>query len=973
MRTIPVWLFLALCCANGQTTPLPSNSVKITDQSASAQTNRPFTISRVFARGEIRNCPQAVINGAAVPTQCDVKTRWPDGTVEHAMLSFHANLAANAAITVEFVNQAQSAAGSPLTQAEMLALPWNAHLDLINGTIPQYTDARAMMEQARWRYWLQGPICTQVIVEDRSAGLPYDVGWDNYRPLHPIFVLTFYPGSPGIKSEIILENDWTGAMEDVRYDVTAKTGPNWTTVYHMPNFTHIAASRWRKVFWNGPPPGAVNIDYNLPYLIHSQVVPNWDLSRVVPTSSIDADVNNFNASDRGDLGGHALWEQYMPGTGGRFDIGVFPVWYVHYLYTFDPRMVPVVAGLAEAGAHVPNHRRESDPNRWFNSAHTVKAFGHPVSLDARPDLSLVFGLTAGNDAIHPVGPTTTGGWTPDLAHQPAFFYIPYLISGDWYFLEELQFIASENLIIGAQQCIFYGRCYTLGWIPYALQTRGVAWGLRDLAEAAFASADGTPEKAYYTEKMDNNIAAEEGFQNITNGSFPPANPACPNFDPYAAPLDRWCYGRIILGESKANPLAFNDHGDPYGGGCGLGAPLVVYGDPYQCSYGGTQAPGYGYRWGVLGHIEELGFPIAPYNRVAFKALLHMVRDPATNPWLSAGYKMPVMLASTGNFIQTWADFLLGFSTDSDCGDGSRVNWRTIDHWSTCNGGSGSDTDTNNPSYPHILRAGTSFLAAWKLDDGNLKGQEAWDWYNTHVCCGDQTGINPQWEYLPRGITSSPPPANTYTISGTITPPAGGAGAMVTLAGTVSATATTNSSGAYSFSGLANGTYTVTPSLAGYTYTPASASITINGASQTANFTAMAAATPPTALPFAPSAVKNMTNFVSWQMESVNGNEIACQMQTMMFPNVMHIFCKQYKANIVLEDVALPAADAKGVELVFRKHAMDQATYRDNLFTVRIAQPAANTVTWDIQANAAHNTGTITCGQNGVGCTRRGKP
>jgi hypothetical protein len=197
--------------------------------------------------------------------------------------------------------------------------------------------------------------------------------------------------------------------------------------------------------------------------------------------------------------------------------------------------------------------------------------------------------------------------------------------------------------------------------------------------------------------------------------------------------------------------------------------------------------------------------------------------------------------------------------------------------------------------------------------------------------------------------------------------------MVTLAGTVSATATTNSSGAYSFSGLANGTYTVTPSLAGYTYTPASASITINGASQTANFTAMAAATPPTALPFAPSAVKNMTNFVSWQMESVNGNEIACQMQTMMFPNVMHIFCKQYKANIVLEDVALPAADAKGVELVFRKHAMDQATYRDNLFTVRIAQPAANTVTWDIQANAAHNTGTITCGQNGVGCTRRGKP
>src|SRR6185437_2162252 len=61
---------------------------------------------------------------------------------------------------------------------------------------------------------------------------------------------------------------------------------------------------------------------------------------------------------------------------------------------------------------------------------------------------------------------------------------------------------------------------------------------------------------------------------------------------------------------------------------------------------------------------------------------------------------------------------------------------------------------------------------------------------------------------------------TFSLSGTIGPTAAGNGATVTLSGTSSATTTTNSSGAYSFSGLANGTYTVTPRHAGYTFSPA---------------------------------------------------------------------------------------------------------------------------------------------------------
>src|SRR6267143_1221387 len=86
----------------------------------------------------------------------------------------------------------------------------------------------------------------------------------------------------------------------------------------------------------------------------------------------------------------------------------------------------------------------------------------------------------------------------------------------------------------------------------------------------------------------------------------------------------------------------------------------------------------------------------------------------------------------------------------------------------------------------------------------------------------------------------PPPPQTYSISGTVTPFAGGSGATVTLAGATSATQTADSSGNYTFTSLASGAYTVTPSHVGYTFSPNSLGATINGANVTGiNFAAAA--------------------------------------------------------------------------------------------------------------------------------------
>jgi hypothetical protein len=90
-----------------------------------------------------------------------------------------------------------------------------------------------------------------------------------------------------------------------------------------------------------------------------------------------------------------------------------------------------------------------------------------------------------------------------------------------------------------------------------------------------------------------------------------------------------------------------------------------------------------------------------------------------------------------------------------------------------------------------------------------------------------------------GFTATAVPAATYRISGTVSG-AVRAGVTISLSGAATGSATTDAGGAYSFSGLSNGGYTVTPTLAGYTFSPVSNSVTVNGVDVTAaGFTATA--------------------------------------------------------------------------------------------------------------------------------------
>jgi hypothetical protein len=92
-------------------------------------------------------------------------------------------------------------------------------------------------------------------------------------------------------------------------------------------------------------------------------------------------------------------------------------------------------------------------------------------------------------------------------------------------------------------------------------------------------------------------------------------------------------------------------------------------------------------------------------------------------------------------------------------------------------------------------------------------------------------------------TPTPVPVTTYTVSGQVQ---GSVSATVNLTGTTSAVGTTDASGNFSFGGLANGTYSVTPTQSGLVFAPVVATVTVSGVNST--LAAFVASTAADALP-----------------------------------------------------------------------------------------------------------------------------
>ncbi len=178
--------------ATTQTSTLPSPSgtvapITIKSMTGSTQTSRPTSVFMTFKQGDIPHYPQAVISSAAIITQADVKTRWPDGSVKQAMVSFVYTVPASSNLTVAFQDQATGNNTGYLSKADLLARSWDAKIQTVASGITKSADARTILnavpsistvpDSLGVRYWLRGPVVTQVIMEDGSSSRMNDFGY----------------------------------------------------------------------------------------------------------------------------------------------------------------------------------------------------------------------------------------------------------------------------------------------------------------------------------------------------------------------------------------------------------------------------------------------------------------------------------------------------------------------------------------------------------------------------------------------------------------------------------------------------------------------------------------------------------------------------------------------------------------------------------------------------------------------------
>ncbi len=130
-----------------------------------------------------------------------------------------------------------------------------------------------------------------------------------------------------------------------------------------------------------------------------------------------------------------IMEKYMPETGGRWDIAPLPHWQALYLLTMDARAYEVTLATADLGASFASHYRNPKSRQ-------------PVTLDAYPKFSTHSNLVGKGPDQLPL--PDTGGYSdplaPDAAHEPALDFLPYLITGDRFYLEELQFWAEWEFV-----------------------------------------------------------------------------------------------------------------------------------------------------------------------------------------------------------------------------------------------------------------------------------------------------------------------------------------------------------------------------------------------------------------------------------------------------------------------------------------------------------------------------------------------
>ena len=658
-------------------------NIRFEATASTTQPKVPVTFGQVFAKGDLdasHTVTGKLNDGTAVPLQVNVKARHADGSVRHAIISAKlANLVAGQPQTIQMARVASGADAAATTPTALLDSGFTTSVSATIGGKAYTASADALLRSGNYKTWLSGPVANEWLV---SAPLQ-DANGAPHPHLSARFAIRAFTGTSQVRVDVTVENNWAFEPNPQNFVYDAKVMVGGQAVYTKAALKHFNHARWRKVFWAGGEP-AVHAKHNVRYLISSRALPNFDTSISFSEAKLNSWKTAFSGAKTEPMG-VGLAMAYMPTTGGRDDIGILPAWAATYLITQDKRTKDVTLGTAELAGSWSSHYRDRNTDR-------------PVSVRDYPYMTILGQKT---DTYNPVtkayesfpvcatGADCATPYTHDGAHQPAFAYLPYLVTGDYYFLEELQFWAMWDVFNSNPGY----RDHEKGLIK-ADQVRGQAWHLRTVGEAAYITPDTDPLKAQLNTFVNNNLD--------------------------------W-YNLNYTNNSATNGFGVLTHGSAMGYNGGLG--MAPWMDDFFTA--------------AVGHMHELGFSKA-LPLLQWKAKFPIMR--MTSPdacWISGAiYALNIRATATGPFFASMGQAYKASAPASLLPLGCNSN--AMATALSLKVGEMTGYSSSNTGYPSNMQPALAYAA----DVGGGPGANAWTVFMARSVKPDY-GLGPQFAVLPR--------------------------------------------------------------------------------------------------------------------------------------------------------------------------------------------------------------------------------
>jgi hypothetical protein len=379
--------------------------------SAIGGTSLPFAFGHVFRQGDVPS-GQVALGTGGTDWQCSPLTFWSDGSLRHAVIAGRATCTSGVDKSIT-LSSATNPGGTALTEADLASA-----LSTVNITAGAFTwTVNASVGTAdRHRTVCFGPVMSNFIYRKPVAGHNHLVLWADVR---------LYVGG-NVEIFPWVENAYLTAASptnDIRtYTVTIGGVTRFTQSIDVKHHTRVPLLSGVLSYWTGTDP-QITPKHDAAYLKATKMVPNY--ADLVPSSTTLNALQQTYAPNT--LAGMT---QPMDNAGGSGDIIPNPqVFYITSSGDARAYNAAIVRGLA--GGSYSIHYRDDSTND------IIKFGSYPnASLDGTSTPAIPAGTGGSN-----------GTWgTNATTHQPSFGYLPFIITGRWWFWEESAFWTTYNYL-----------------------------------------------------------------------------------------------------------------------------------------------------------------------------------------------------------------------------------------------------------------------------------------------------------------------------------------------------------------------------------------------------------------------------------------------------------------------------------------------------------------------------------------------